>query len=196
MDKIVIKYQIHHVLRNKKSNWNKPPTSENENATQLNNTQPKNTEQTPTQEQKINLENFKRIMNGEMTTLPSLRNIEWRTIKAEKEKINQLLNHISTNNITELNKLINAGVKLVSEKIGISSKSMKKKIKTRMGNSTGNADKKHLRKQAKMIKLKKDAGTCRDKKEKATQEKMTIQLEEIIQKVLAKEGILKDIDKE
>ena len=42
-----------------------------------------------------------------------------------------------------------------------------------------------------MIKQKKDAGTYRDKKEKSTQRKITIQLEEINQKVLAKEGRLK-----
>ena len=39
-----------------------------------------------------------------------------------------------------------------------------------------------------MIKQRKDAGTCRDKKEKATKEKMTIQLEEINLKVPVKEG--------
>ena len=60
-----------------------------------------------------------------------------------------------------------------------------------MGNSTGNADSKNLRKQAKMIKQRKNTGKCRDKKEKAIQEKITIQLEEINQKVLAKEGRLK-----
>ena len=42
-----------------------------------------------------------------------------------------------------------------------------------------------------MIKQRKDAGTCRDKKEKATQEKGTIKLEEINQNVLVKEGRLK-----
>ena len=36
---------------------------------------------------------------------------------------------------------------------------------------------------------------CRNKKEKATQEKITIQLEKINQKLLAKEGWLKNIDK-
>ena len=41
-----------------------------------------------------------------------------------------------------------------------------------------------------MIKQRKNAGICRDKKEKVTQEKITIQLEEINQKVLAKEGRL------
>ena len=39
-----------------------------------------------------------------------------------------------------------------------------------------------------MIKQRKDAETCRDKKEKVTEEKITIQLEEINQKVLVKEG--------
>ena len=41
-----------------------------------------------------------------------------------------------------------------------------------------------------MIKQKKTAGTSRDKKEKATQEKVTIQLDQINQKVQAKEGRL------
>ena len=50
---------------------------------------------------------------------------------------------------------------------------------------------KNLQKQAKMIKQRKDAATCRDKKEKATQEKITIQHEEINQKALVKEGRLK-----
>ena len=96
---------------------------------------------------------------------------------------------MSTNNITELNELIYAGAKLVCGKIGIPSKSTKKKVKTRMGNSTGNADKKNLRKQAKMIKQRKETGTCRDKN--ATQGKITIQLKEINHKVQAKEGRLK-----
>ena len=60
-----------------------------------------------------------------------------------------------------------------------------------MGNLTGNADKKNLRKRAKMIKQAKDAGICRNKKEKATQEKITIKLDEINQKILTKEGSLK-----
>ena len=54
---------------------------------------------------------------------------ELRRVKTEKEKINQVLTYISTNNITEKNELINAGVKLVYEKIGISSKNRKKKPK-------------------------------------------------------------------
>ena len=79
-------------------------------------------------------------MNSVKATLPSLRNIEWRTAKRETKKINQLLPYISRNNITELNELIYAGEKLVCENSGIPSKSKMKKIKTRMGNSTGKAD--------------------------------------------------------
>ena len=74
----------------------------------------------------VNLENLKRIMNSEKTTLPSLRNIEWRTVKTEKNEINQVQPYISTNNITELNKLIYIGVKLDCEKIDITSKSTNK----------------------------------------------------------------------
>ena len=57
-------------------------------------------------------------MNSEKTTLQSLKNIEWRTLKTEMNKINQILPYISTNNIIELNELIYAGAKLVCEKIG------------------------------------------------------------------------------
>ena len=62
---------------------NEPPTSENRNDTQP------NPEQTLTQEQKVNPESLKRIMKGQKNILPSLRNIEWRAIKKEAEKINQ-----------------------------------------------------------------------------------------------------------
>ena len=54
--------------------------------------------------------NLKRIMNNEKTTLPSLRNIEWRTVKTKTNKMNQLQPYISINKITELNELIYAGV--------------------------------------------------------------------------------------
>ena len=68
-------------------------------------------------------------MNSEKTTLSSLGNIEWRTLKTETNKINQILPYISTDNITELNDLIYAGAKLVCGKIGVPSKSMKKQSK-------------------------------------------------------------------
>ena len=74
------------INKEKQPNQNEPPTSENRNATQPNNAQPNNPEQTLTQEQKVNLENLKRIMNGEKTTLPPLRKLEWRTVKMEMKK--------------------------------------------------------------------------------------------------------------
>ena len=68
-------------------------------------------------------------MNGEKTILPSLRNIEWKTLKIETTKINHILPYIPTNNITELNELIYAGAKLECENIGIPSKNTKKQSK-------------------------------------------------------------------
>ena len=112
------------VIKQKQPNRNELPTSENGNATQ-----PSNSKETLSQEQKVNQENLKRIMNGEKNTLPSLRNTEWRTVKTEMNKINQVRPKISTNNITELNELIYAGAKLVCKKIGISSESTKKESK-------------------------------------------------------------------
>ena len=62
----------------KKKNAEKyePPTPENVNTTQPNNAQPNNPKQTISQEQKVNIENIKGIMNSENTTSSSLRNIE------------------------------------------------------------------------------------------------------------------------
>ena len=99
-------------------NKNEQPTLENKNST------------IPlSQEQKTNVENVKRIMNSVKTKLPSLRNIKWRTLKTETNKINQILPYISTNHITEWNEQIYAGAKLGCEKIGIPSISTKKQSK-------------------------------------------------------------------
>ena len=57
------------IYKQKQPNRNEPPTSENGNATQPINAQPNNPEQTLSQEEKVNLENLKRIMNSEKTTL-------------------------------------------------------------------------------------------------------------------------------
>ena len=65
MNKRVITIPDTSINKQKQLNRNEPSTSENRNATQPNNL-----------EEKVNLENFKRIMNEEKTTLPSLRNIE------------------------------------------------------------------------------------------------------------------------
>ena len=132
-------------------------------------------------------------MNRETTNLPSLRNIEWRTLKTETNKINHILPNQSTNNTTELSELIYAGMKLVCEKIGITSISTKKQsepgreIRLEM-------QIKNQQKQAKMVKQK-DPGIYGRRMEKTTREKITVQLEEINQKVLAKEGRLRDNEK-
>ena len=95
------------------------------------------------------------------TALPSIRNIEWRTVNTKTEKNKSRTNiYISTNNINELNNLIYVGAKSICEK---KSKTGRKiRLETQM---------KYLRKQAKMIKQRKNSGTYRDTKEKATQEK-------------------------
>ena len=69
------------IYKQEQSNRNEPLTSENRNTTH-----PTKTELTLAHEQKLDLENVKRIMNGKKTTLPSLRNIEWRTVKTETKK--------------------------------------------------------------------------------------------------------------
>ena len=91
-------------------------TSANKNTTLPNDTLPSKQEETLSQEQKLNLENVKRIMSSEKTILPSLRNIELKTPKIETNKINHILPYIPTTNITELNELIYAGAKLVCER--------------------------------------------------------------------------------
>ena len=108
-------------------------------------------------------------MNSENTTLTSLRKIECKALKIEKNEINHMLPYIPLNNITELNELIYAGAKLVCEKIGIPSKRTKKpsragweiRLETQI---------KNLRKQARIIK-KRGTEKSGNKKEQATQEK-------------------------
>ena len=68
-------------------------------------------------------------MSEKKNTLPSLRNQEWRTIKSETEKVNYLLTNIPTNDITELNDLIYAGIKLLREKIRVYLKTTGRKSK-------------------------------------------------------------------
>ena len=95
-------------------------------------------------------------MNSEKTILSSVRNIEWKTLKIETNKMNQILPNIPTNNITEVNELIYAGAKLVCENIGIPSKKHEETVKTGMGNSTGNANKKKTTKTSPSDKKERD----------------------------------------
>ena len=92
-------------------------------------------------------------MSWEKTTLSSLRNIEWKTLKMKTNKINHILPYIPTNNITELNKLIYPVAKLVCEKIGVPSKSTKKQSKPGCEICL-ETQIKNLRKQVRMIKKK------------------------------------------
>ena len=74
------------------------------------------------------------------------------------------------NNITELNELIYAGVKLICEKIGILSESTKEKSKP-WWEIWLEKQIKNLQKQAKIINQRKDAGICRNKKERQHKKK-------------------------
>ena len=55
-------------------------------------------------------------MSENKATLPSLRNQDGNTIKAETAKMNKLFTHTSTDNITQLNALIYVGAKLICYK--------------------------------------------------------------------------------
>ena len=59
----------------------------------------------------------------------SLRKQDWKKVKVKIKKVNKLLKNISTDNITELNKLIYAGAKLISDKIGNSLRNTKRNTK-------------------------------------------------------------------
>ena len=112
-------------------------------------------------------------MSNEKNILPSFKNIEWKTLKIETNKINNILPYIPTNNITDLNELIYAGAKLVCEKIGIPSKSTKEQSKPgweiRLETQI-----KNLRKQARMI--RKRGAEISGKKEQATWGKLQCNL--------------------
>ena len=82
-------------VKRKQSYRNENPISEKRTILQQNDTQSNNTEETLTIEHKTKLENLKRILDGKNTTLPSMRNRQWRTVKTETEKINQILRYIS-----------------------------------------------------------------------------------------------------
>ena len=70
------------------------------------------------------------MKSEKITTLPFLSYQNRKTVKVETEKINELLTHISTNNIKELNELIYARAKLVCEKIGVLLKNFSNHSKT------------------------------------------------------------------
>ena len=63
------------------------------------------------QEDKINLELIRKIMTWKKTTLPSLRNHDWKKVNEEKQKEKKLFRYIPTCNMTEINELIYADAK-------------------------------------------------------------------------------------
>ena len=91
---------------------------------------------------KVNFKKFKEnFKQWKKPTLPSLRNIEWRIVKAETNKVNPVLTYIPTNNITF------KWTNLCWSKISLRKhwdplKKHGSKVKTRMGISTRNSDKK------------------------------------------------------
>ena len=87
-------------------NRNEPQSNKNRNSTHW-----IQIEGTLTQEEEMDFENLKRIMSGEKTTLPSLINQDWRTVKEEIEKKNGLLLPISMKNVMEVNEQIYTGAK-------------------------------------------------------------------------------------
>ena len=116
-------------------------------------------------------------MSSEKTILPSLRNTEWKTLKKETNKINHILPHKPTNNITELNELIYAGAKLVCVKVGIPSKSTMKQSKPGWEiRPEKKIKKKKLRKRGRII--RKRGAEISGKKEHATQEKYQYNMRE------------------
>ena len=63
----------------------------------------------------MNVEKLKTTISEKIRLL-SLRNQDWKTVKAETKQINKFLIHVSTKNLLELNELIHAEAKLVCEK--------------------------------------------------------------------------------
>ena len=102
----------------------------------------------------MNVEIIKRILSKKKTALPSLRNKDCKTVKAENGRINKSLTQFTTNNTSELNELIYAGVKLVCAKNGVPRKNMdinlKSELEIRLEIHIRN-----LQKQAKILKQKK-----------------------------------------
>ena len=66
---------------------------------------------------KTKIDTIRRTTCEKKTTLSYLRNKDWRIVKSENEKVNDLLTNISTKDITGLNDLI--CTKLVGDKIGV-----------------------------------------------------------------------------
>ena len=117
-------------------------------------------------------------MTEKKTILPSLRNQDSKNVEVETEKVNKLLPNNPTGNITEVKELIYAGSKSVCDIIVVPLMNLNKYTKA------GRTGKKVRRKEKYAIVSSND-------KLKKQQTSLSMQLEEINQKILAKEGRLK-----
>ena len=124
-----------------------------------------------------------KIMTEKEATLPSFG----KTLRKATEKENRLQPNIPTCKILELNVLIYAGTKLVRDKIGVPLMSPNRN--TKPGSEIWPEGKK-FRQQAKVMRKKttpEDMLRWKDQNKKS----LTIELKEINQKILAKDGGLK-----
>ena len=71
-------------------------------------------------------------MSEKKTTLPFLRDQEWKTVKSETEKVNDLLTYIPTNDIIELNDLTIHWSKISLWKNRVPLEDDRQKVKTRV----------------------------------------------------------------
>ena len=99
-----------------------------------------------------------------MTTLQSLGKQDWKkNDNVELEKLNKLVPYISTGNFTEVNELIYAGAGLVCDEIGVPITNPKRNTKTGWEIRLEEQERK-LQHQTKMLRKKKYARICLDKK--------------------------------
>ena len=141
-----------------------------------------------TQEGRINSESIKENITEKKTTLPSLRNQDWKKVKVENGKVNKLITNIPKCCITELDMLIYSGAKLVSDKIGVLIRNQRKNAKPGWEIRLERQIKK-LQLQAKGVRREKYVRIYWDKK---TRTKKSLKVREAInQNILAKEGRIK-----
>ena len=78
---------------------------------------------------KTNIDAIKRIMSDKEIHIAFSQKLRQEDSQVRNQKVNDLLTNILTNDITELNDLIYAGVKLISEKIGVLLKTTDRKLR-------------------------------------------------------------------
>ena len=80
---------------------------------------PNHTEQTLTQEEKMNIEIIKEIISEKKDYITITKKLRLKNSQGKNKKINELLTHFLMNSITELDELICARAKLVCDKSGV-----------------------------------------------------------------------------